>query len=136
MTTRETAAASLVQVLDSEFLRALTEPARLVLMKVLLLEGPSEAAAASPAAGASEKRPRPDSEEGGAAADEARVVRACLGYATGLPTEQQQQQEAVMPRAAFGALLRMLAPRPRFIPHFGVASGRADRAFLEQAFVL
>jgi DNA-binding transcriptional ArsR family regulator len=44
MTTRETAAASLVQVLDSEFLRALTEPARLALMKVLLLEGPLDIA--------------------------------------------------------------------------------------------
>ncbi|MBP7685227.1 MAG: winged helix-turn-helix transcriptional regulator, partial [Deltaproteobacteria bacterium] len=44
MTARETAAGSLVQVLDSEFLRALTEPARLALMKVLLLEGPLDIA--------------------------------------------------------------------------------------------
>lgn len=40
MTTRESAAATFVEVLDSDFLRALTEPARLELMKVLLLEGP------------------------------------------------------------------------------------------------
>ena len=44
MTARETAAGSLVQVLDSAFLRALTEPARLALMKVLLLEGPLDIA--------------------------------------------------------------------------------------------
>lgn len=44
MTNREKAANTFVQVLDSEFLRALTEPARLELMKVLLLHGPLDIA--------------------------------------------------------------------------------------------
>lgn len=42
MTTRARAAATMIQVLDSDFLRALTEPARLELMKVLLLHGPAD----------------------------------------------------------------------------------------------
>jgi DNA-binding transcriptional ArsR family regulator len=42
VTTRERAAATMMQVLDSEFLRALTEPARLELMKVLLVHGPAD----------------------------------------------------------------------------------------------
>jgi DNA-binding transcriptional ArsR family regulator len=44
VTSRERAAATMMQVLDSEFLRALTEPARLELMKVLLLHGPADIA--------------------------------------------------------------------------------------------
>lgn len=44
MTSRKRAATTLVQVLDSEFLRALTEPARLELLRVLLLDGPLDIA--------------------------------------------------------------------------------------------
>jgi hypothetical protein len=93
---------------------------------VLLQEGPTEAAAVV-AAGASEKRPRPDSEEGAAAAD-ACVVWACLGYATGVPTAAEQQQEAAMPRAAFGVLLRMLAPRWAWGPDEAGEEGEQQNA--------
>jgi DNA-binding transcriptional ArsR family regulator len=44
VTPRERAAATLVEVLDSAFLRALTEPARLELVKVLLVHGPADIA--------------------------------------------------------------------------------------------
>ena len=42
MKPREKAAAELVAILDSAFLRALTEPARLELLRVMLLHGPAD----------------------------------------------------------------------------------------------
>jgi DNA-binding transcriptional ArsR family regulator len=42
MTAREKAASELLAVLDSEFLRALTEPARLELLRVMLVHGPAD----------------------------------------------------------------------------------------------
>ena len=42
MTAREKAASELVAILDSDFLRALTEPARLELLRVMLLHGPAD----------------------------------------------------------------------------------------------
>lgn len=39
MTTRNTAADELVKILDTSFLRAITEPARLEVLKVMLLSG-------------------------------------------------------------------------------------------------
>jgi DNA-binding transcriptional ArsR family regulator len=39
---RDRAAARLVELLDSAFLRALTEPARLEVLRVLLLHGPAD----------------------------------------------------------------------------------------------
>jgi DNA-binding transcriptional ArsR family regulator len=44
MTTRARAAAQMVQMLDSPFLRALTEPARLQVLRVLLVHGPADIA--------------------------------------------------------------------------------------------
>jgi DNA-binding transcriptional ArsR family regulator len=41
---RERAATAMMEVLNSEFLRALTEPARLELLRVLLLHGPADVA--------------------------------------------------------------------------------------------
>jgi DNA-binding transcriptional ArsR family regulator len=40
--TRKRAAARMVEVLDSAFLRALTEPSRLELLKLLLISGPAD----------------------------------------------------------------------------------------------
>jgi DNA-binding transcriptional ArsR family regulator len=42
---RERAAAKVIDVLDSPFLRALTEPARLEVLRVLLVHGPGDIAA-------------------------------------------------------------------------------------------
>ncbi len=42
---RERAAAKVIEVLDSPFLRALTEPARLEVLRVLLVHGPGDIAA-------------------------------------------------------------------------------------------
>lgn len=42
MTSREKASTELVAILDSDFLRALTEPARLELLRVMLLHGPAD----------------------------------------------------------------------------------------------
>ncbi len=42
MMTRERAAARMVELLDAPFLRALTEPARLAVLRVLLVRGPSD----------------------------------------------------------------------------------------------
>jgi DNA-binding transcriptional ArsR family regulator len=44
MISRERAAARMVELLDSPFLRALTEPARLELLRVLLVHGPGDIA--------------------------------------------------------------------------------------------
>ena len=44
MNRREKAAAKVVQMLDGAFLRALSEPARLQVLRVLLTEGPSDIA--------------------------------------------------------------------------------------------
>jgi DNA-binding transcriptional ArsR family regulator len=41
---RERAATAMMEVLNSEFLRALTEPARLELLRILLLHGPADVA--------------------------------------------------------------------------------------------
>jgi DNA-binding transcriptional ArsR family regulator len=41
---RERAATAMMDVLNSDFLRALTEPARLELLRVLLLHGPADVA--------------------------------------------------------------------------------------------
>ncbi len=82
---------------------------------VLLQEGPSEEEEEA-VVSRGEKRPRPDwledkTEAAAAVAVDPRVVRTCLGYAAGVPTAGEQQEAAAMPHAAFGALLRMLAPR-------------------------
>ncbi len=45
MSPRERAAAKVIDVLDSPFLRALTEPARLEVLRVLLVHGPGDIAA-------------------------------------------------------------------------------------------
>lgn len=45
MTTRARAADEMVALLDSPFLRALTEPARLEVLKALLLHGPADVSA-------------------------------------------------------------------------------------------
>jgi DNA-binding transcriptional ArsR family regulator len=42
VTSRARAAARIVEILDSPFLRALTEPARLEVLRVLLVEGPGD----------------------------------------------------------------------------------------------
>ena len=42
MMTRERAAARMVELLDAPFLRALTEPARLEVLRALLVRGPSD----------------------------------------------------------------------------------------------
>jgi DNA-binding transcriptional ArsR family regulator len=42
MTSRERAAARIVELLDAPFLRALTEPARLEVLRALLVQGPSD----------------------------------------------------------------------------------------------
>ncbi len=42
MTPRERAASKVIDILDSPFLRALTEPARLEVLRVLLVHGPSD----------------------------------------------------------------------------------------------
>ena len=42
MTPRERAASKVIAILDSPFLRALTEPARLEVLRVLLVHGPSD----------------------------------------------------------------------------------------------
>ncbi len=42
MVSRERAAARIVELLDSPFLRALTEPARLEVLRVLILHGPAD----------------------------------------------------------------------------------------------
>lgn len=42
MLSRERAAARIVELLDAPFLRALTEPARLEVLRVLLVHGPSD----------------------------------------------------------------------------------------------
>jgi DNA-binding transcriptional ArsR family regulator len=42
MMTRERAAARMVELLDAPFLRALTEPARLEVLRALLVKGPSD----------------------------------------------------------------------------------------------
>jgi DNA-binding transcriptional ArsR family regulator len=42
MTSRERAAARMVELLDAPFLRALTEPARLEVLRALLVHGPSD----------------------------------------------------------------------------------------------
>lgn len=44
MTTRDKAAARMVEILDSPFLRTLTEPARLEILRVLLVSGPGDIA--------------------------------------------------------------------------------------------
>ena len=44
MVSRERAATRMVEILDSPFLRALTEPARLELLRVLLVHGPGDIA--------------------------------------------------------------------------------------------
>lgn len=44
MTSRSAAAARIVALLDSPFLRALTEPARLEVLRVLIIKGPSDIA--------------------------------------------------------------------------------------------
>ena len=45
MTSRERAAAKMVEILDSAFLRALAEPARLEVLRVLLVHGPADSGA-------------------------------------------------------------------------------------------
>jgi DNA-binding transcriptional ArsR family regulator len=45
MISRDRAAARMVELLDSPFLRALTEPARLEVLRVLLVHGPGDIAA-------------------------------------------------------------------------------------------
>jgi len=42
MVSRERAAARIVELLDAPFLRAITEPARLEVLRVLLVKGPSD----------------------------------------------------------------------------------------------
>ena len=42
MVSRERAATRIVELLDSPFLRALTEPARLEVLRVLILHGPAD----------------------------------------------------------------------------------------------
>ncbi len=42
MTARDRAASRIVEILDSPFLRALTEPARLEVLRVLLVHGPGD----------------------------------------------------------------------------------------------
>ncbi len=44
MTTRDKAAARMVEILDSPFLRTLTEPARLEILRILLVGGPADIA--------------------------------------------------------------------------------------------